>query len=71
MDYDCIGESGVRRCEKRSNISGGGFYGLTGEPICSRLQCTFLASAIKHLRPGDHKSDILHPTLKTSHNLPQ
>lgn len=38
------------------------FMGLTGEPVCARLQCTFLTSAIKHLMPRDHKSDILHLT---------
>lgn len=57
--------------EKRSNTSGGGFYGLTGEPICTRWWCAFLTSAMKHRRPRDHKSGIVHPTLETSHNLPQ
>lgn len=70
MDHDRIREREVRECEKMCNTSDGSFYGFTGDPICIRLWCAFLTSAIKHLRPGDHKSDILQPTLKTSHNLP-
>lgn len=47
------------------------FMGLRVSLLVPGDGAHFLTSAIKHWRPGDHKSDILHPTLKTSRNLPQ
>lgn len=71
MAHDCSRKSGVKRYEERHYTSGGGFYGFTGESASARLWYIFLIFAIKHLMLRDHKSDILHPMFKTSHNLPE